>query len=80
MPLGLKRAVLCEACSEFCVLVCVFQADGLCAIDLLSCAGLVNHFGRSRSVEKLEISPVLLQKGNTKIALFGIGEFLTICT
>lgn len=49
-------------------------ADGLCAIDLLSCAGLVNHFGRSRSVEKLEISPVLLQKGNTKIALYGIGS------
>ncbi|KAA0702263.1 Double-strand break repair protein MRE11 [Triplophysa tibetana] len=49
-------------------------ADGLCAIDLLSCAGLVNHFGRSRSVEKLEISPVLLQKGSTKIALYGIGS------
>ncbi|XP_072524709.1 double-strand break repair protein MRE11 [Salminus brasiliensis] len=49
-------------------------ADGLCALDLLSCAGLVNHFGRSRSVEKLEISPVLLQKGGTKIALYGIGS------
>ncbi|XP_016138668.1 double-strand break repair protein MRE11 isoform X1 [Sinocyclocheilus grahami] len=49
-------------------------ADGLCAIDLLSCAGLINHFGRSRSVEKLEISPVLLQKGNTRIALYGIGS------
>uniref|UniRef100_A0A673HGE9 Double-strand break repair protein MRE11 n=1 Tax=Sinocyclocheilus rhinocerous TaxID=307959 RepID=A0A673HGE9_9TELE len=48
--------------------------DGLCAIDLLSCAGLINHFGRSRSVEKLEISPVLLQKGNTRIALYGIGS------
>ncbi len=57
--------------------VCVFQADGLCAIDLLSCAGLINHFGRSRSVEKLEISPVLLQKGNTRIALYGIGEFIS---
>ncbi|XP_077063720.1 double-strand break repair protein MRE11 isoform X3 [Siphateles boraxobius] len=49
-------------------------ADGLCAIDLLSCAGLVNHFGRNHSVEKLEVSPVLLQKGNTKIALYGIGS------
>ncbi|CAM4556794.1 unnamed protein product [Leuciscus chuanchicus] len=49
-------------------------ADGLCAIDLLSCAGLVNHFGRSHSVEKLEVSPVLLQKGNTRIALYGIGS------
>ncbi|XP_067221444.1 double-strand break repair protein MRE11 isoform X5 [Chanodichthys erythropterus] len=49
-------------------------ADGLCAIDLLSCSGLLNHFGRSHSVEKLEISPVLLQKGNTRIALYGIGS------
>ncbi len=63
--------------SLFLCFVCVFQADGLCAIDLLSCAGLINHFGRSRSVEKLEISPVLLQKGNTRIALYGIGEFIT---
>ncbi|XP_062329155.1 double-strand break repair protein MRE11 isoform X1 [Osmerus eperlanus] len=49
-------------------------ADGLCALDLLSSAGLVNHFGRSQSVEKIEISPVLLQKGSTKLALYGIGS------
>ncbi|XP_035384544.1 double-strand break repair protein MRE11 isoform X3 [Electrophorus electricus] len=49
-------------------------ADGLCALDLLSCAGMLNHFGRSLSVEKLEISPVLLQKGSTQIALYGIGS------
>uniref|UniRef100_A0A8D0C7R5 Double-strand break repair protein n=1 Tax=Scleropages formosus TaxID=113540 RepID=A0A8D0C7R5_SCLFO len=49
-------------------------ADGLCALDVLSCAGLVNHFGRSRSVEKVEVSPVLLQKGSTRIAMYGIGS------
>lgn len=49
-------------------------ADGLCALDLLSCAGLVNHFGRSSSVEKIDISPVLLQKGRTKIAMYGLGS------
>ncbi|XP_018412310.1 PREDICTED: double-strand break repair protein MRE11A [Nanorana parkeri] len=49
-------------------------ADALCALDLLSCAGLVNHFGRSPSVEKIDISPVLLQKGRTKIALYGLGS------
>ncbi|XP_072332518.1 double-strand break repair protein MRE11 [Scyliorhinus torazame] len=48
-------------------------ADSLCALDLLSCAGLVNHFGRSMSVEKIDISPVLMQKGNTKLALYGLG-------
>ncbi|XP_044140526.1 double-strand break repair protein MRE11 [Bufo gargarizans] len=49
-------------------------ADGLCALDLLSCAGLVNHFGRSTSVEKIDISPVLVQKGRTKIAMYGLGS------
>ncbi|KAM8816820.1 double-strand break repair protein MRE11 [Rhynchonycteris naso] len=49
-------------------------ADALCALDILSCAGLINHFGRSTSVEKIDISPVLLQKGSTKIALYGLGS------
>ncbi|XP_076782148.1 double-strand break repair protein MRE11 [Arvicanthis niloticus] len=49
-------------------------ADALCALDVLSCAGFVNHFGRSMSVEKIDISPVLLQKGSTKLALYGLGS------
>ncbi|XP_077197594.1 double-strand break repair protein MRE11 [Paroedura picta] len=49
-------------------------ADALCALDILSCAGLVNHFGRSPSVEKIDVSPVLLQKGSSKIALYGLGS------
>ncbi|XP_036926947.1 double-strand break repair protein MRE11 [Acanthopagrus latus] len=49
-------------------------AEGLCAIDLLSASGLVNHFGHSHSVERIEISPVLMQKGNTKLALYGLGS------
>uniref|UniRef100_A0A8C5K759 Double-strand break repair protein n=1 Tax=Jaculus jaculus TaxID=51337 RepID=A0A8C5K759_JACJA len=49
-------------------------ADALCALDILSCAGFVNHFGRSMSVEKIDISPILLQKGSTKIALYGLGS------
>uniref|UniRef100_A0A8C3JNM6 Double-strand break repair protein n=1 Tax=Calidris pygmaea TaxID=425635 RepID=A0A8C3JNM6_9CHAR len=48
-------------------------ADALCALDILSCAGLLNHFGRSTSVEKIDISPILLRKGRTKIALYGLG-------
>ncbi|XP_061847418.1 double-strand break repair protein MRE11 isoform X2 [Colius striatus] len=48
-------------------------ADTLCALDILSCAGLLNHFGRSTSVEKIDISPILLRKGRTKIALYGLG-------
>ncbi|KAM6931826.1 double-strand break repair protein MRE11 [Lycodopsis pacificus] len=49
-------------------------AEGLCALDLLSASGLVNHFGHSQSVERIEISPILMQKGSTKLALFGLGS------
>uniref|UniRef100_A0A8D3DY21 Double-strand break repair protein MRE11 n=1 Tax=Scophthalmus maximus TaxID=52904 RepID=A0A8D3DY21_SCOMX len=49
-------------------------AEGLCALDLLSASGLVNHFGHSQSVERIEISPILMQKGNTKLALYGLGS------
>nr|XP_040054239.1 double-strand break repair protein MRE11 isoform X2 [Gasterosteus aculeatus aculeatus] len=49
-------------------------AEGLCALDLLSASGLLNHFGHSQSVESIEISPILMQKGNTKLALFGLGS------
>ncbi|NXJ78829.1 MRE11 protein, partial [Trogon melanurus] len=48
-------------------------ADALCALDILSCAGLLNHFGYSTSVEKIDISPILLRKGRTQIALYGLG-------
>lgn len=47
-------------------------------MDILTCAGLINHFGRSPSVEKIEISPILLQKGSSKIALYGLGK--VFCT
>lgn len=59
-----------------CSLKLFAQADALCALDILSCAGFVNHFGRSMSVEKIDISPVLLQKGSTKLALYGLGRWL----
>ncbi|CAL1570482.1 unnamed protein product [Knipowitschia caucasica] len=49
-------------------------AEGLCALDLLGASGLINHFGHSTSVEKIEISPILMQKGKTKLALYGLGS------
>ncbi|XP_008285231.1 double-strand break repair protein MRE11 isoform X2 [Stegastes partitus] len=49
-------------------------AEGLCALDLLGASGLVNHFGHSHSVERIEISPILMQKGSTKLALYGLGS------
>ncbi|GAA5890007.1 hypothetical protein JCM6882_009196 [Rhodosporidiobolus microsporus] len=61
-------------------------AEGaLCALDILSASGLINYFGRMElpgqatdDAEALEdglkVKPVLLQKGDTKIALYGMGN------
>lgn len=46
----------------------------LCALDLLHTAGFVNYFGKTTSLEKIDLSPLLLQKGNTKLALYGMGS------
>ncbi|BGP25655.1 double-strand break repair protein MRE11 [Rhodotorula toruloides] len=61
-------------------------AEGaLCALDVLSASGLINYFGRmelpgqatddSEALEDgLKVKPILLQKGNTKLALYGMGN------
>lgn len=46
------------------------------AIDLLAEAGLLSHFGRNRAEQaklKHNVYPVILQKGKTKIAIYGWG-------
>ncbi|BDA49205.1 Double-strand break repair protein MRE11 [Coccomyxa sp. Obi] len=52
--------------------------DNLSAVDVLSTCNLVNYFGKAQlegsTIGKLEIAPVLLQKGATKIALYGLGN------
>ncbi|RKP38050.1 meiotic recombination protein [Dimargaris cristalligena] len=49
--------------------------DGnLSAIDLLSVTGQLNYFGKSQQVDRVEIKPLLLQKGSTKLALYGLGN------
>ncbi|GAA5871171.1 hypothetical protein JCM3774_006812 [Rhodotorula dairenensis] len=57
----------------------------LCALDVLSASGLINYFGRmelpgqsTNDEEALEdglkVKPILLQKGETKLALYGMGN------
>jgi len=54
----------------------------LCALDLLSVAGLVNYIGKldlpvdseSHDASTIIIKPVLLRKGDTKLAMFGVGN------
>ncbi|KAI0142446.1 DNA repair exonuclease [Hypoxylon sp. NC0597] len=51
------------------------SGDGnYCSLDLLQMAGLVNYFGRVPRADDIEAKPVLLQKGLTKLALYGISN------
>ncbi|KAM7535724.1 hypothetical protein Aperf_G00000089358 [Anoplocephala perfoliata] len=45
----------------------------ICAPDLLHTCGFINLFGKSKSVENIEVNPVLIKKGSTNLALYGIG-------
>ncbi|EWC45692.1 double-strand break repair protein mus-23 [Drechslerella stenobrocha 248] len=46
----------------------------LCALDILQVAGLLNYFGRAPENDNITISPILLQKGTTKLALYGLSN------
>jgi len=61
------------------------KEGALCALDVLSASGLINYFGRQElpgssqndeeaAEQGLHIQPVLLQKGGTRLALYGIGN------
>ena len=43
-------------------------------LEAISASGLINYFGKYVSMEKIEVRPLLLQKGRTKLALFGLGS------
>ncbi|EDV26195.1 uncharacterized protein TRIADDRAFT_24372, partial [Trichoplax adhaerens] len=49
-------------------------SKNLSAIDLLSSSGLVNYFGKTSSVDEISISPLLMQKGKSKLAVYGLGS------
>lgn len=51
------------------------SGDGhFCALDILQVAGLINYFGRTPESDNIEVKPILLQKGQTKLALYGISN------
>ena len=45
-----------------------------CSLELLEVAGLINYFGRVPEVDNIQVRPVLLQKGQTKLALYGLSN------
>lgn len=46
----------------------------LAALDLLQISGLMNYYGRMPEADNIVIKPVLLQKGRTKLALYGMSN------
>ncbi|XP_066589059.1 double-strand break repair protein MRE11 [Prorops nasuta] len=48
-----------------------FSATG--SLDILSSTGLVNYFGKWTDLAEINISPIILKKGNTYISLYGLG-------
>lgn len=46
----------------------------LAAMDLLQVSGLLNYYGRTPESDNIQIKPVLLQKGRTKLALYGMSN------
>ncbi|VDN03974.1 unnamed protein product [Thelazia callipaeda] len=47
---------------------------GLTALDVLHESGLINLFGKFEEIDQFVVSPLLLTKGKTKLALYGIGS------
>lgn len=45
-----------------------------CPLDILQVAGLVNYFGRVPEADNPQARPILLQKGQTKLALYGLSN------
>lgn len=46
----------------------------LCALNLLQVSGLVNYFGASQSIEDVDIHPIVMRKGDSSLALYGLGN------
>ncbi|CAD2221482.1 double-strand break repair protein MRE11 [Angomonas deanei] len=47
---------------------------GTSALDLLATASCINYFGHVQSLEEIVVEPVLLKKGDTHVALYGLGN------
>lgn len=46
----------------------------LSSLDQVGCNHYLNYFGKVKNIEKIEVTPILLTKGKTKVALYGIGH------
>ncbi|KAK8809559.1 hypothetical protein WA158_000502 [Blastocystis sp. Blastoise] len=49
------------------------HGDALSALDILSSCKLINYFARAKNVEDISISPLLLEKGQSRLCIYGLG-------
>lgn len=48
--------------------------SNLCAGNLLEVSGMINCFGRQENLEDIVIRPILIRKGATQLAIYGLGN------
>lgn len=48
--------------------------EALSALDVLAEAGLITYFGKVASSKRIELAPIMLTKGHTALALYGLGN------
>eukprot|EP00922_Rhytidocystis_sp_ex-Travisia-forbesii_P044158 GHVS01065873.1.p1 GENE.GHVS01065873.1~~GHVS01065873.1.p1 ORF type:complete len:643 (+),score=109.58 GHVS01065873.1:339-2267(+) len=48
--------------------------SNLSALDILEVSHMINYFGRAENQDDICVSPLLLTKGTTKLALYGLGN------
>lgn len=46
----------------------------LSPLDILESARFINYIGKNHNIDDIEVSPVLLEKGSTRLAIYGIGN------
>lgn len=71
-------------CIPICNLESLWQEGALCALDVLSVSGVLNYFGKvdlaadegqaEQADKGIRIKPILLRKGETSLALYGVGN------
>ena len=47
---------------------------GHSCMDLMHSTGLINYFGRVDNLDEITVSPLLLKKGNTRLAMYGLSS------
>jgi len=52
----------------------VVGLDLFSSLDQLNANSYINYFGKVTDIDKISVTPILMLKGMTKLAIFGIGH------